>query len=115
VRILVIGRGHVRGGLAGLWQAAGVAVPGDAIGEALSNVAGLAGTTTTTRPTPSPAQTTVSIRSRREVESIIGGPDCKSFKTNFANIHGQVAAPPEPPINAYAAHPDASAATARSN
>jgi predicted dinucleotide-binding enzyme len=88
-----------------------VAVPGDAIAEALANVRGIAGTTTidATNSLSGPNDGFESLAA--EVKSIIGGPTAKSFNTNFANIYGQIAAQPEPPSNVFAADPDAREAT----
>jgi predicted dinucleotide-binding enzyme len=127
VRIVVIGRGNVGGGLAGLWRAAGhdvvalgreggdaadadvivVAVPGNSIAGALSSVAGLAGKTTidATNSFSGPNEGFDSLAA--EVKSIIGGPTAKSFNTNFAAIYDQIAAQPERPSNVFAADPDA--------
>ena len=70
-----------------------VAVPGDAIPQALSKVTGLAGKTTidATNSFSGPPNGFPSLAA--EVKSIIGGPAAKSFSTNFASPYDQLAAP----------------------
>ena len=121
--VVVVGRGNVGGGLARLWQRAGhevvslgreggdasdadvvvVAVPGDAIAEALSKVTGFAGQITidATNSFSSPGDGFSSLAA--EVKSIIGGPTAKSFSTNFANLYDQIASQRQRPSNVYAA------------
>jgi 8-hydroxy-5-deazaflavin:NADPH oxidoreductase len=127
MKIVVVGRGNVGGGLARLWQGAGhgvvslgreggdasgadvvvVAVPADAIPEALSKVTGFAGKITidATNSFSGPRDGFPSLAA--EVKSIIGGPTAKSFSTNFANLYDQIAAQRHPPSNVYAADADA--------
>lgn len=110
MNIAVIGRGNVGGGLARLWEKAGhevtafgkdggdasaadvvvVAVPSDAIGDALASVGGIEG---------KPAiDTTNALGGRNdefeslaaEVKSRVGGPTAKAFNTNFAAIYDEV-------------------------
>lgn len=127
MKIVVVGRGNVGGGLAGLWSSAGhdvlalgreggdatdadvvlVAVPGDAIAEALSKVEGLAGKITidATNSLSGPREGFPSLAA--EVKSIVGGPTAKSFNTNFANIYDKIATERRRPSNVFAAEPDA--------
>jgi predicted dinucleotide-binding enzyme len=127
VKIVVVGRGNVGGGLAGLWRSAGhdvlglgrdggdatdadvvvVAVPGEAIAEALYKVQGLAGKITidATNSFSGPRDGFSSLAA--EVKSIIGGPTAKSFSTNFANIYDQIATERRRPSNVFAAEPEA--------
>jgi 8-hydroxy-5-deazaflavin:NADPH oxidoreductase len=127
VKIVVVGRGSVGGGLARLWQSAGhgvvslgreggdgsdadvvvVAVPSDAIPEALAKVTGLAGKITidTTNSFSGPHKGFPSLAA--EVKSIIGGPTAKSFSTNFAVLYDQIAAQGHRPSNVFAADADA--------
>jgi 8-hydroxy-5-deazaflavin:NADPH oxidoreductase len=131
VKIVVIGRGNVGGGLAGLWHSAGhdvtavgreggdasdadvvvVAVPGDSIAQALSNVTGLAGKTAidATNSFSGPRDGFPSLAA--EVKSIIGGPTAKSFNTNFASIYDEIAAQRQRPSNVFAADPEARTVT----
>ena len=127
MKITVIGRGNVGGGLARLWQQAGhevtalgrdggdasdadvvvVAVPGGEIGEALAKVQGVQGKLT--------IDTTNTLGSRNEqfpslaheVKSIVGGPTAKAFNTNFALVYDQVALTRTRPSNLYAADDEA--------
>jgi hypothetical protein len=80
-----------------------VAVPGDAIAEALSKVTGLAGQVTidATNSFSGPRDGFPSLAA--EVKSIIGGPTARSFSTNFANLYAQIAAQRQPPSIVYAA------------
>jgi 8-hydroxy-5-deazaflavin:NADPH oxidoreductase len=109
MKITVIGRGNVGGGLADRWKKAGhevralgqeggdasdaetvlVAVPGDAIADALAKVSGLEGKVVIDA-------TNVFDRNEEnesnahQVKSITGGPVAKAFNTNFAAIYDQV-------------------------
>jgi hypothetical protein len=131
VRITVIGRGNVGGGLAERWRRAGhevtelgreggdasaadvllVAVPGEAVADALANVRGIEGKTT--------IDATNAVRGRDEsypsvahqVKSIVGGPTAKSFNLNFARIYDRIDAEPEPPGSLYAAEEEARVVT----
>ena len=127
LKIVVIGRGNVGGGLARLWQRAGhdvvslgreggnasdadvvvVAVPGDAIPEALSKVTGLPGKTTidATNSFSGPNDGFPSLAA--EVKSIVGGATAKSFNTNFASLYDQIAVQRNRPSNVFAADADA--------
>jgi predicted dinucleotide-binding enzyme len=131
VKIVVVGRGNVGGGLARLWQRAGhdvvsfgreggdaadadvvvVAVPSDAIADALSNVSGLTGKVTidATNSFSGPNDGFPSLAA--EVKSITGGPTAKSFSTNFAALYDRVAEEPRPPSNVFAADVEARAIT----
>jgi 8-hydroxy-5-deazaflavin:NADPH oxidoreductase len=127
VRITIVGRGNVGGGLARLWTAAGhettalgreggdgsdcevvvVAVPGGSIAEALSKVTGIAG-----KPTIDATNSFTGPRAgfdslAQEVQSIIGGPTAKCFNTNFAALYDKVAGEVPPPTNVFAADPAA--------
>jgi predicted dinucleotide-binding enzyme len=123
MRIAVIGRGNVGGGLARLWERAGhdvtlfgrdggdasdadvvvIAVPSGQIAAALAGVSGIAGKVT--------IDTTNAVRGRNEefeslaheVRSIVGGPTAKAFNTNFASILDDIATQRVRPSNLYAA------------
>jgi predicted dinucleotide-binding enzyme len=127
MKIAVIGRGNVGGGLAELWRAAGhevqeigrdggdasdadvllVAVPSGEIANALGSVTGIAGKTT--------IDATNAVRSRNEefesnaheVKSIVGGPTAKSFNLNFAAVYDEIPAQRVRPSNLYAAEDEA--------
>ena len=123
MRIAVIGRGNVGGGLARLWREAGhevqelgrdggdasaaevllVAVPGPEIANALGRVAGIEGKLT--------IDATNAVRGRNEdfesnaheVKSIVGGPTAKSFNLNFANLYDEIGKQRVRPSNLYCA------------
>ncbi len=127
MKITVIGRGNVGGGLAARWRRAGhevtelgrdggdasdadallVAVPSNAIADALAKVSGIEGKTT--------IDATNGFRGRvegfeslaHEVKSIVGGPTAKSFNLNFAVIYDRIDDERVPPGNLYAAEDDA--------
>jgi hypothetical protein len=133
MKITVIGRGNVGGGLARMWRDAGhevqelgrdggdaadadvilVAVPGPEIANALAKVGGLDGKLT--------IDATNVIRGRNEefeslaheIKSIVGGPTAKSFNLNFANVYDEIGAQRLPPSNLYCADDEAREATER--
>jgi 8-hydroxy-5-deazaflavin:NADPH oxidoreductase len=108
VRIAVIGRGHVGGGLADLWERAGhevtrigrdggdvsgaevalIAVPGGAIAEAFENVTGLQGKTVIDATNLYGEVPPDGFASNAEfVKSKATGPTAKSFNLNFAVLY----------------------------
>jgi len=127
MKITVIGRGNVGGGLARKWRDAGhevqelgrdggdasdadvllVAVPAGEIADALGAVSGIEGKLT--------IDATNAVRGRNEefeslaheVRSIVGGPTAKSFNLNFANIYDEIAAQRVPPSNLFCAEDEA--------
>lgn len=133
MRITVIGRGNVGGGLTRRWKAAGhevtalgrdggdataadvvvVAIPGTAIEAGLATVRGLH------------AQVTIDATNKfgdrpegydsvaQQVKAIIGGPTAKAFNTNFASLYDNVDAEPLPPGTLFASDPDARETTER--
>jgi predicted dinucleotide-binding enzyme len=131
MRIAVIGRGNVGGGLARKWRDAGhevqelgrhggdaadadvllVAVPGPEIASTLGKVTGIEGKVT--------IDATNSVRGRNEqfesnaheVKSIVGGPTAKSFNLNFANIYDEIGAQRVRPSSLYCAEDGAREAT----
>ncbi|MFL5943481.1 MAG: NADPH-dependent F420 reductase [Gaiellaceae bacterium] len=133
MKIAVIGRGNVGGGLAQKWRDAGhevqelgreggdastaevvlVAVPGPEIANALAGVGGLAGKVT--------IDATNAVRGRKEgfesnaheVKSIVGGPTAKSFNLNFANIYDEIEAQRVRPSNLFCAEDEAREVTER--
>lgn len=111
MKIAVLGRGSVGGGLADLWQDAGhdvdrigrdggdvqqaqavlLAVPGTALAEALDNVDGLQGKTVIdatnrigTKPPAGHASNAEFVKART------GGPTAKAFNINFASLYGRL-------------------------
>ena len=127
MRITVIGRGKVGGGLARRWMAAGhdvtalgrdggdaanadvvvIALPASAISAGLAMVNGVKGKVTidaTNRFGPSPKGHE---SLAQQVKSIIGGPTSKSFNTNFAALYDRVDAEPVRPGTLFASDPEA--------
>lgn len=123
MKIAVVGRGNVGGGLAALWTAAGhdvyvfgrdggdatgcevvvVAVPSDAIAESLAAMHGLDGQVTidctnalADRPESFPSLA-------HQVKSIVGGPTAKAFNINFAALYPEAAKQRVRPGNLFAA------------
>ena len=111
MKIAVIGRGNIGGGLADLWEKAGhevtrigkdggdvseveavlVAVPGGAIEAALDNVQGLQGKTAVDATNLFGADRPSGFQSNAEfVKSRTNGPTAKSFNVNFANQYGEL-------------------------
>ncbi|MFE6479353.1 NADPH-dependent F420 reductase [Streptomyces rochei] len=131
--ITVIGRGHVGGGLARLWERAGhrvnglgrdggdasgadvvvVAVPGHTIAEALGKVTGLGGQVTIDTTNLYTARDDTFPSLAHQVKSIIGGPTAKSFSTVFAATYDRIAEQRVTPSNFYAAEPGAKEITAQ--
>jgi predicted dinucleotide-binding enzyme len=131
MKITVLGRGNVGGGLARLWREAGhevqelgrdggdaseadvllVAVPGPEIASALGGVTGIEGKVT--------IDATNAVRGRNEefeslaheVKSIVGGPTAKSFNLNFANVYDEIGSQRVRPSNLYCAEDEAREAT----
>jgi 8-hydroxy-5-deazaflavin:NADPH oxidoreductase len=127
VRIAVIGRGNVGGGLARLWERAGhevqelgrdggdasgadvlvVAVPSPEIADALGKAGDIRGKVA--------IDATNGYRGRREgfeslaheVKSIVGGPVAKAFNLNFAAVYDEIASQRVRPSNLYAADDEA--------
>jgi 8-hydroxy-5-deazaflavin:NADPH oxidoreductase len=124
MRVVVIGRGNVGGGLAAKWRAAGhdavelgreggdaggadaalLAVPSGAIGEALAAVTGLEGVPV--------VDATNAVRGGRPegydslaeyVRSLTGGPVAKAFNANFARLYDRLGEARTPPSMVYAA------------
>jgi 8-hydroxy-5-deazaflavin:NADPH oxidoreductase len=133
MKIAVIGRGNVGGGLARLWREAGhdvqeigrdggdaagaeavlLAVPPGAIADALASVSGLEGV---------PVVDATNARGDRPdgfdslaeyVRSLTGGPVAKAFNTNFARLYDRLGEARTRPTMVYAADEDAREATER--
>jgi len=127
MKITVIGRGNVGGGLARKWLGAGhevqelgrdggdasgadvllLAVPGPELANALARVEGIEG-----KPT---IDATNVVRGRNEdfesnaheAKSIVGGPTAKSFNLNFARVYDEIPAQRVRPSNLYCAEDEA--------
>ena len=123
VKIAVIGRGKVGGGLADRWELAGhavtrigrdggdasdavvvlVAVPSGEIADALGKVSGLAGKIAIDATNPFAGRDEKFESLTHQVKSIIGGPVAKAFNTNFAELYDQIDEQRARPTNLYAA------------
>jgi 8-hydroxy-5-deazaflavin:NADPH oxidoreductase len=111
MRIAVIGRGNVGGGLADRWERAGhevtrigrdggdvadaeavlVAVPGGTVADALDRVSGLEGKTAIDATNLVGAEPPSGFASNAEyVKSRNGGPTAKSFNLNFAVLYDRL-------------------------
>ena len=131
MKITVIGRGNVGGGLAKLWRAAGhdvtevgrdggdasdadvllVAVPSNAIADALGRVSGIDGKVTIDATNGARGRNEAFESLAHEVKSIVGGPTAKSFNLNFARVYDEVATQRVRPSNLFAAEDAAREAT----
>src|SRR6476620_4078522 len=111
MRITVVGRGRLGGGLADLWERAGhrvtrlgrdggdvseadavlVAVPGGAIADAFDNLQGFEGKTTIDATNLYNVTPPDGFASNAEfVQSRTNGPTAKSFNVNFASLFGRL-------------------------
>jgi predicted dinucleotide-binding enzyme len=127
MRITVVGRGNVGGGLAKRWEAAGhdvtalgrdggdgsdadvvvVAVPSGSISEALGKVTGIEGKTAIDATNEYGGRDERYASLAHEVKAVVGGPAAKSFNINFARLYDKIDEQPERPGNYYAADADA--------
>lgn len=123
MKITVIGRGNVGGGLARRWERAGhevtrigreggdasdadvvlVAVPSGQIADALSKVTGLAGKIAIDATNAYAGRNEQYPSLAHEVKAIIGGPVAKAFNVNSAALYDQIDQQRVPPSNFYAA------------
>ena len=122
MKLAVVGRGNVGGGLADLWERAGhevnrigreggdvsdveavvVAVPGDAIAEALDNVQGIEGKTVIDATNLLGVDPPAGFSSNAEfVKSRTNGPTAKSFNINFAALYDRLGEAPSTPSNLW--------------
>ena len=122
MRIAVIGKGNVGGGLADLWERAGheltrvgreggdvseaevivIAVPGEAVNDALDQVQGVEGKVAIDATNLIGVSPPAGFESNAEfVKSKTGGPTAKSFNINFAAIYDQIAGARERPGNLW--------------
>ena len=111
MKVAVVGKGNVGGGLADLWERAGhevtrigreggdvsdadavlVAVPGGAVAEALDRVQGLQGKTAIDATNLVGTDPPQGFSSNAEfVKSKTNGPTAKSFNINFARLYDQL-------------------------
>jgi predicted dinucleotide-binding enzyme len=123
MKITVIGRGNVGGGLARRWRDAGhdvqelgrdggdaseadvllVAVPGLEIANALGKVNGTEGKPTIDATNAARGRNEGFESLAHEVKSIVGGPTAKAFNLNFARIYDEIDAQRVRPSNLYCA------------
>jgi hypothetical protein len=123
MKITVIGRGNVGGGLAQLWRSAGhevvelgrdggdaseadvllVAVPGPAIAEALGSVSGIDGKVAIDATNAMRGRNDAYESLAHEVRTIVGGPTAKSFNLNFALVYDEIATQRARPSNLFCA------------
>src|ERR671920_1387331 len=122
MKVAVLGRGNVGGGLADLWERAGhevtrigreggdvseaeavlVAVPGGAIAEALDNVQGLEGKTVIDATNRVGVEPPEGFSSNAEyVKSRTNGPTAKSFNINFAALYDRLGEASSTPSNLW--------------
>ena len=133
MKITVIGRGNVGGGLARRWRDAGhevqeigrdggdasgadvllVAVPAAEIPNALGKVSGIEGKLTIDATNAYGGRNEEFESLAHEVKSIVGGPTAKSFNLNFANLYDEIGAQRVPPSSLYCAEDEAREVTER--
>jgi 8-hydroxy-5-deazaflavin:NADPH oxidoreductase len=122
MKIAVIGRGNVGGGLADMWEKAGhnvtrigrdggdvssaevvlLAVPGAHVAEALAQVRGLQGKVVIDATNRFGVEPPTGFSSNAEyVKSVTGGPTAKSFNLNFARLYDRLGEARSKPSNAW--------------
>lgn len=132
MKIAVVGRGNVGGGLAKLWRNAGhevveigheggdtegadvilLAVPSGEIGDALGKVTGIDGKPVIDATNLVRGERPEGFASLAEyVKSLTGGPVAKAFNANFAVLYDQLGEARTPPSMVYAADDEARDAT----
>lgn len=131
MKIAVIGRGNVGGGLAGLWRDKGhdvhelgrgggdvsgadvvlLAVPSAVIADALAAAEGVAGKTVIDATNHYQGERPPFPSLAHQVQSITGGPVAKAFNLNFALVYDKIAEEPAPPGCIYCADDAARAVT----
>jgi predicted dinucleotide-binding enzyme len=128
MKIAVVGRGNVGGGLGNLWERARhevkrigreggdvsdtevvlVAVPGGMIAEVLNNVKGIEGKTVVDATNPVGAEPPEGFSSNAEfVKSRTNGPTAKSFNTNFAALYDRIGEALSIPSNVWSGDEEA--------
>jgi 8-hydroxy-5-deazaflavin:NADPH oxidoreductase len=132
MKIAVVGRGNVGGGLADRWERAGhevtrigrdggdvsdaeavlVAVPGGAVGAALEKAQGIEGKTVIDATNLVGAEPPSGFASNAEfIRSRTNGPTAKSFNVNFARLYDQIDSAKSRPCNLFVADDEARAVT----
>jgi 8-hydroxy-5-deazaflavin:NADPH oxidoreductase len=136
MRIAVIGKGSVGGGLADLWEQAGhdvtrigreggdvsdaeavlIAVPGGAVSEALDSVQGIEGKVVIDATNLVGSAPPEGFDSNAEfIKSRTKGPTAKSFNINFARIYDRIAEESRPPGNFWCGDDEAREITEQLN
>jgi 8-hydroxy-5-deazaflavin:NADPH oxidoreductase len=136
VRIAVVGRGNVGGGLADFWERAGhdvtrigrdggdvseadavlLAVPGDAVPEAFETVTGWEGKTVIDATNRFGTEPPDGFASNAEfVKSKTNGPTAKSFNLNFARLYDRLGDETARPSNIWSGDEEARAAVEQLN
>ncbi|HEX5821579.1 MAG TPA: hypothetical protein VFY30_07415 [Solirubrobacterales bacterium] len=136
MRIAVLGKGNVGGGLADLWEKAGhevarlgrgggdvsdaeavlIAVPGGAVAEALEGVQGIEGKVVIDATNLVGAEPPGGFASNAEyIKSRTNGPTAKSFNINFAVIYDQIGEARKPPGNFWCGDEEARETTEQLN
>jgi predicted dinucleotide-binding enzyme len=131
MKITVYGRGNVGGGLADLWERAGhevtrlgrdggdvsdadvvlVAIPGGAVGEALSKLRGLEGKTFIDATNRFGVEPPAGFPSNAQfVKAQTNGPTAKSFNLNYARLYGELGNTRATPSNLWCGDEEARAA-----
>jgi predicted dinucleotide-binding enzyme len=132
MKVAVIGRGNVGGGLADRWERAGhqvtrigkeggdvsdaeavlVAVPGSAVADALDSVQGIEGKTVIDATNLVRVEPPSGFPSNAEfIKSKTNGPTAKSFNVNFARLYDEIDAAKSKPGNLFVADDGARAVT----
>jgi 8-hydroxy-5-deazaflavin:NADPH oxidoreductase len=128
MKIAVVGRGNIGGGLADRWERAGhqvtrigkeggdvsdaeavlIAVPGRAVGDALEKVEGIRGKIFIDATNLVGADPPSGFQSNAEfVKSKTNGPTAKAFNLNFARAFGQLDSVKSPPSNIWSGDEEA--------
>ena len=128
MKIAVIGRGNVGGGLANRWERAGhqvtrigkdggdvseaeavlVAVPAGAVADALEKVHGIQGKTVIDATNLVGAEPPSGFASNAEyIKSVTNGPTAKSFNLNFARLYDQIDSAKSKPGNLFVSDDEA--------
>ncbi len=136
MKIAVVGKGNVGGGLADLWEKAGhdvtrigseggdvseaeavlIAVPGRAVAEALDGVQGIEGKVVIDATNLIGTDPPGGFASNAEfIKSRTNGPTSKSFNVNFANIYDRIGETSKPPGNFWCGDEEAREVTDQLN
>jgi 8-hydroxy-5-deazaflavin:NADPH oxidoreductase len=136
MKIAVVGKGNVGGGLAALWERAGhevtrlgrgggdvsavevvvLAVPGDAVPDAVETLLGVEGKTVIDATNRYGVSPPAGFASNAEfVKSKTNGPTAKSFNINFASLYGRLGEARATPSNLWCGDDEAREVVERLN